>query len=266
MQVTAPSLSKLPPLEKIGNGAYEEALAAAQSRLAAVQSAMIGRKRRAIIAVEGLDAAGKGGFIQRLTAPWDPRFFDVQPIKAPDAEEKAHHYLWRFWQRLPAAGEVNIFDRTWYGRVLVERIEGFASEAEWRRAYNEINAFERLLVDDGALLIKLFFTVSQAEQDERLLKRMADPAKRWKVSAEDFRNRLKRDLYVEAADEMFERTHTAAAPWTIVDGDHKKTARIAALTHVADRLSEGLDMSPPPLADDILALARAAFGAKLNAG
>lgn len=262
--MAAPSLRRLPPLAKIGKDEYEPRLLALQQRLAAIQGACIGRRRRAIVAVEGLDAAGKGGFIQRLTAHWDPRFFDVQPIRAPDAEEKAHHYLWRFWQRLPSHGEVNVFDRTWYGRVLVERIEGFATGAEWRRAYDEINAFEKMLVDDGAILIKLFFTVSQKEQDERLIDRLETPEKRWKVSAEDFRNRQKRDAYVEAAEDMFARTHTPYAPWTIIDGEHKKTARIAALTHVADRLADGLDLSPPPLSPDIAKLARAAFGAKLN--
>jgi polyphosphate kinase 2 (PPK2 family) len=260
-----PSLHKLPPCNRIENDAYDVALATVQSRLASVQAAMIGRKRRAIIAVEGLDAAGKGGFIQRLTAPWDPRFFDVQPIKAPDAEERAHHYLWRFWQRLPAAGEVNIFDRTWYGRVLVERVEGFASEAEWRRAYDEINGFEKLLTDDGALVIKLFFTVSQGEQDDRLIKRLQEPAKRWKVSVEDFRNRQKRGAYVEAAEDMFQKTHTRYAPWTVVDGEHKKTARIFALNHVADRLADGLDLSPPELSVEIRKLAQKAFGKRLKA-
>jgi polyphosphate kinase 2 (PPK2 family) len=260
----SPSLHRLPPLERIGNGEYETRLAAVQQRLAHIQGACIGRRRRAIIAVEGFDAAGKGGFIQRLTAPWDPRFFDVQPIRAPDEAERAHHYLWRFWQRLPAMGEVSVFDRTWYGRVLVERVEGFASEAEWQRAYDEINAFEKLLVDDGAVLIKLFFTVSQTEQDARLIERLQTPYKRWKVSAEDFRNRQKRDAYVAAAEAMFERTHTRWAPWTLIDGEHKKSARIAALTHVADRLSEGLDLSPPALCEDIARLARQAFGSKLN--
>lgn len=260
----APSLHRLPKVEKVSNGDYEAALEAVQERLAAVQSSCIGRRRRAIVAVEGLDAAGKGGFIQRLTAPWDPRFFDVQPIRAPDEEEKSHHYLWRFWQKLPAHGEVNIFDRTWYGRVLVERVESFATKAEWSRAYDEINNFEKTLVDDGAVLIKLFFTVSQKEQDERLIERMETPHKRWKVSPEDFRNRLKRDAYVEAAEDMFARTHTAHAPWTIIDGEHKKTARIRALNLVADRLSEGLDLSPPALSPEIVKLAKAAFGKKLN--
>jgi polyphosphate kinase 2 (PPK2 family) len=188
----------------------------------------------------------------------------VQPIKAPDAEERAHHYLWRFWQRLPAAGEVNIFDRTWYGRVLVERVEGFASEAEWRRAYDEINGFEKLLTDDGALVIKLFFTVSQGEQDDRLIKRLQEPAKRWKVSVEDFRNRQKRGAYVEAAEDMFQKTHTRYAPWTVVDGEHKKTARIFALNHVADRLADGLDLSLPELSVEIRKLAQKAFGKRLK--
>lgn len=261
-----PSLHRLPPLQKVANGEYEAQLKVIQERLAAIQSSCIGRHRRAIVAVEGLDAAGKGGFIQRLTAPWDPRFFDVQPIRAPDEEEKAQHYLWRFWQRLPAEGEVNVFDRTWYGRVLVERIEGFATKDEWSRAYDEINAFEKMLVDDGAILIKLFFTVSQKEQDERLIERIETPWKRWKVSPEDFRNRQKRDAYVEAAEDMFARTHTPYAPWTIIDGEHKKSARIAALTLVADRLSDGLDLSPPALSPEIARLAKAAFGKKLNIG
>lgn len=261
-----PSLNDLPPFEKLGNGEYESALADVQTRLAAVQGIYIGRRRRAIIAVEGLDAAGKGGFISRLTAPWDPRFYDVQPVRAPDDEEKAHHYLWRFWRSLPAHGEVTVFDRTWYGRVLVERIEGFASTAEWQRAYDEINAFERMLVDDGAVLVKLFFAVSQKEQDERLIERLETPSKRWKISIEDFRNRAKRPAYVEATEEMFARTHSRHAPWTLVDGEHKKSARIAALNHVVDAMSAGLDLTPPDLAPEVAALARAAFGKKLNLG
>ncbi len=260
----APRLADYEGDEELSKEAYAVALKELQAELGRIQAVYIGQHRRVVIAIEGWDAAGKGGFIRRLTANWDPRFFDVIPVRAPTAEEKAHHYLWRFWQNLPAHGEVNIFDRTWYGRVLVERVEGFANEAEWQRAYDEINAFEAMLADDGAILIKLFFHVSQEVQDKRLIARIKTPYKRWKVSAEDFRNRNKRAAYTQAIDEMFVRTHTTIAPWRVINGNDKKTARIAALRHVVGQLSKGCDLHEPELGPEIAALARATFGDKLN--
>jgi polyphosphate kinase 2 (PPK2 family) len=241
-------------------GDYEKDLCTLQDRLGRILAAHIVHGRRALIVCEGWDAAGKGGAIQRLTAQWDPRAFQVWPIKAPTAEEKARHFLWRFWTKLPGAGEIAVFDRSWYGRVLVERVEGYASEAEWRRGYDEINEFEAQQAFDGTTLVKLFFHVTQAVQDERLKARIDHPWKRWKVAADDFRNRLKRPQYLDAIADMFAHTDTSWAPWAVIDGNNKKAARIAALTAVAERLEAAVPMTPPEPDPEILALAREAFG------
>ena len=227
-------------------GDYDSDLEALQERLSRILVAHIVNRRRSIVVVEGFDAAGKGGAIQRLTSGWDPRAFQVWPIKAPTEEEKARHFLWRFWNRLPAKGEIGIFDRSWYGRVLVERVEGFASEAEWRRGYDEINEFEAQQAFDGTGIVKLFFHVTQEVQDKRLKARIEHPWKRWKVTAEDFRNRSRRADYVAAAEEMFERTGTRWAPWTVIDGNDKKSARIAALPshHAIDEAHRGWTAIP----------------------
>jgi len=241
-------------------GDYRTDLAALQERLERILVAMIVHRRRAIILVEGWDAAGKGGVIQRLAAPWDPRAFQVWPIGAPTDAETSRHFLWRFWQKLPAAGEIAIFDRSWYGRVLVERVEGFATEAEWRRAYDEINEFEAQQTFDGTRVVKLFLHVTQEVQDQRLQKRLADPWRRWKVGPEDFRNRARRADYLAAMADMFARTDTRWAPWHAIDGNDKKVARIAALTIVADALEEAVPMAPPPADPETEQLARNAFG------
>jgi len=212
--------------------------------------------RKAIILCEGWDAAGKGGAIQRMTAECDPRGYRVWPIAAPSEEEKEHHYLWRFWRRMPAAGEIAIFDRSWYGRVLVERVEGFANEAEWRRAYDEINELEASLSYGGVTIVKLFFHVTQAEQDDRLRKRLEHPWKRWKVGAEDFRNRARREDYLAALKDMFAQTDSRWAPWTVIDGNDKKSARIAALTRVAEVLSAALPKDPPDISPELEKLAK----------
>ncbi|WP_126173402.1 polyphosphate kinase 2 family protein [Altericroceibacterium xinjiangense] len=239
---------------------YDEALEELQKKLAAVMVGHIVHKKRSVIVFEGWDAAGKGGAIKRLTAEWDPRAFSVWPISAPTEEEKAHNFLWRFWTRLPATGEIAVFDRSWYGRVLVERVEGFASEAEWRRAYDEINQFEAQLAADGTTVVKLFLHVSVEEQDERLKARLAHPWKRWKVSPEDFRNRERRAGYLAAMEEMFDRTDTAVAPWIIINGDKKKSARIAVLQAVYDCLAPVTPSEPPQASDEVMRLARSAFG------
>lgn len=228
-------------------GHYAADLAALQERLARIQIAHHVHGRRAIIVLEGWDAAGKGGIIQRLTAEWDPRYFDVFPIAAPTAEEKDKHFLWRFWRRLPRSGDIAVFDRSWYGRVLVERVEGFASQTEWRRGYDEINEFEAQQRDCGTTVVKLFVHVTQEEQDKRLRKRLADPWKRWKLSPEDFRNRARRADYLQAMADMFQHTHTRWAPWTVIDGNDKKAARITALTAIADQLEAEVRMAPPAL-------------------
>jgi AMP-polyphosphate phosphotransferase len=240
-------------------GDYEDDLEALQERLSAILVAHIVHKRRSVIVCEGWDAAGKGGAIQRMTAEWDPRAFSVWPIKAPTEEEKGRHFLWRFWRKLPAAGEIGIFDRSWYGRVLVERVEGFASADQWRRAYDEINEFEAQQSDDGTAIVKLFFHVTQEVQDERLKARLDHPWKRWKVTEEDFRNRARRDDYLAAINDMFGHTNTRWAPWTIIDGNNKKAARIAALTAVADALERAVPMTPPAPSREVQALAAAIF-------
>lgn len=243
------------------DGDYDADLKALQERVSRLFVSADVHGKKAIVAVEGWDAAGKGGAIQRLTATCDPRAYKVWPISAPSAEEKARHYLWRFWTRLPEAGEVAIFDRTWYGRVLVERVEGFATEAEWKRAYDEINEFEAQLAADDTILIKLFFHVTQKTQDKRLKDRLDDPWKQWKVGPEDFRNRARRADYLDALKDMFKRTDTHWAPWTVIDGNNKKSARIAALTHVADRLAAALPAKPPPVRPELIRIAEEAFGA-----
>lgn len=235
-------------------------VAGLQRKLAQIAAAALRARLRSVVLVEGPDAAGKGGLIRRMTAELDPRGVKVWPIGAPSAQEKTQHYLQRFWTRLPEAGVIAVFDRSWYGRVLVERIEGFATEAEWRRAYDEIIAFEHMLVEDGVRLVKLYLHISPAEQEKRLLKRIGDPWKRWKLSTEDFRNRGRADAYITAADEMFARTSTKRAPWTLIAADDKDHARVAGLRAIAAALGAGLDLSPPALPADIAAAARASFG------
>ncbi len=190
------------------------------------------------IALEGWDAAGKGGAISRLTQKLDPRGLSVWSIAAPSEDEKKHHYLWRFWKRLPEYGRWALFDRTWYGRVLVERVEGFAKKAEWTRAYREIREFEQQLTDDGATLVKIFLAVTKDEQLRRFKEREQDPYKRWKITDEDWRNRGKWDDYIEAAEEMFERTASDVAPWTVIGANKKWYGRIEVLRTVLRRLEE----------------------------
>jgi len=239
---------------------YRAKLKKLQARLERIQVAHIVHRRPAVVMVEGWDAAGKGGIIQRLVAEWDQRAFEVYPIAAPSAAEKKRDFLWRFARRLPKAGEIAIFDRSWYGRVLVERVEGYASAEEWSRAYDEINAFEAALVEGGTTLVKLFVHVSQAEQDRRLGERIDDPWKRWKIGPDDFRNRARRADYLDAMAEMFARTDTAAAPWRVIAGDNKKSARLKALPHVADRMEVDVPMTPPPLDPELAKIAAAALG------
>ena len=241
-------------------GHYKRHLKALQQELEHIQVAHIVREKAAVVMLEGWDAAGKGGIIERLTAKWDQRNYEVYPISAPSAEEKAHDFLWRFRTRLPAPGNIVVFDRSWYGRVLVERVEGYASEKEWRRGYEEINVFEAELIDRGTTLVKLFVHTSQDEQDRRLKARLADPWKRWKTGLDDFRNRAKRPDYLEAMHDMFARTDTAGWPWYVIDGNDKKAGRMQALNHVAKRLSAAVDMTPPPLDERVEAIACEAFG------
>lgn len=241
-------------------GDYRQALKELQQRLARIQVAHIIHRSRSIIVLEGWDASGKGGIIRRMVAEWDPRYFEVWPISAPTEEECDRHFLWRFWQKLPGSQDINVFDRSWYGRVLVERVENLCSEAEWRRAYDEINEFEAQQIDSGTNIVKLFIHTTQQEQDERLAARLSTPWKRWKTGAEDYRNRARREDYLAAMDDMFRLTSTRWAPWQVVDGNNKKAARIAALTYVADRLEAAVPMDMPDADPDVVKLAKAAFG------
>lgn len=209
--------------------AYETELRTLQKSVFKHQIAHFLDGQRTVLVFEGWDAAGKGGAIKRLTALMDPRGYKVWPIGPPRDEEVRHHYLWRFWNRLPEKGELGIFDRSWYGRVLVERVEGFASAKEWQRAYDEINAFERMLTDDGVKLLKFFLHIDQDTQLERFEAREKDPVKKYKIGPDDWRNRKKWKAYTRAIQDMFDRTHRPDAPWTIVAANDKKHARLEVL-------------------------------------
>jgi polyphosphate kinase 2 (PPK2 family) len=226
---------------------YEESLARYQLQLRALGYQLYAQKRLCVIVFEGWDAAGKGGNIKRITERLDPRGYEVIPIAAPQGEDKTHHYFWRFWRRLKAPDEkqVLIFDRSWYGRVMVERIEGFCAEAEWKRAYREINEFERQLTDHGIILAKLWLHISRDEQLRRFEQRQVTPYKAWKLTDEDWRNRGKWDQYAEAVEDMLLKTSTPLAPWTIVEGNDKWYGRIKALSTLVNVLSRGLDYQPP---------------------
>jgi AMP-polyphosphate phosphotransferase len=192
------------------------------------------------VVFEGWDASGKGGSIKRLAAPLDPRHVTVAEFGVPTEEQKRHHFLWRFVPSLPGWGEMSVFDRSWYGRVLVERVEGFATGREWKRAYQEINDFERMLVEEGALLVKFWLHISSDEQLRRFEQRRDDPLRRWKLTEDDWRNRSKRSAYVEAAEEMFERTDSRHAPWDIVAAESKHYARVAVLETVVSRAEQSM--------------------------
>jgi AMP-polyphosphate phosphotransferase len=193
-----------------------------------------------IVVFEGWDASGKGGAIKRLVAPLDPRHVRVRQFAAPTADEKRHHFLGRFWPALPGWGGMTVFDRSWYGRVLVERVEGFASEEQWTRAYGEIEAFERTLADEGAIVVKLWLHISPQEQLKRFETRENDPLKSWKLTAEDWRNREKRPQYERAVEEMLERTDRAHAPWHVVAAESKRYARVEVMRTVSGAIEEGM--------------------------
>jgi polyphosphate kinase 2 (PPK2 family) len=198
---------------------------------------------------EGWDASGKGGAIKRLVAELDPRHVRVVQFAAPTYDEKRHHWLWRFWPVLPGWGGMSILDRSWYGRVLVERVEKFATQEQWGRAYDEINDFERMLTAEGMILVKFFMHLSDEEQLKRFEARERDPLKTWKLTDEDWRNRKKRKHYTAAVEEMLERTDTQWAPWYLVEGDSKKTARVKVVETVNAALEAGMraqGVDPPP--------------------
>ncbi len=223
---------------------YAEQLIRYQVALGQLAYQVYVQKRPVAIVFEGWDAAGKGGAIKRLTERLDPRGYVVYPIAAPAGEDKTHHYLYRFWRRLPERGQIAIFDRSWYGRVMVERVEGFCTEAEWKRAYREINQFERQLADFGTIFFKFWHHISKEEQLRRFQERENTPYKAWKLTPEDWRNREKWEPYEVAVEEMLLKTSTVTAPWTIVEGNDKGWARIKVLKTVVDTLSRELDFLP----------------------
>ena len=208
-----------------------------------------------MLVFEGWDAAGKGGTIRRLSSVLDPRGFKVWPIAAPRSYYLERHYLARFWDKLPPRGGIACFDRSWYGRVLVERVEGYAPKPRWKAAFKEINDFEQLLLDDGIRVVKLFLHITPEEQLRRFAERLENPLKRWKLSYEDFRNREKWDAYLDAAEEMFARTD-APVPWTILPANDKKHARIAAIEAIVKRLAKGVNLDPPALTEEVIAAAK----------
>ena len=218
--------------------AYKKKLKELQGRMEKLHSKMYHKRIPVVLAFEGWDAAGKGGAIRRLTETLDPRGYEVVPTAAPNDIEKAHHYLWRFWNSMPKAGHIAIFDRTWYGRVMVERIEGFCTEDEWKRAYKEINQMEANMTNFGAIVIKFWLHIDKDEQERRFKERMENPEKQWKITDKDWRNREKWNQYVEAVDEMILRTSTTNAPWVIVEGNSKYYARIKVLETVVRALEE----------------------------
>ncbi|EIC20222.1 polyphosphate:AMP phosphotransferase [Thiorhodovibrio frisius] len=233
-------LDQLDLTQKLERDLYKSELKRLQAEINELTWTAYKKQRTTVLVFEGMDAGGKGGAIRRITSAVDARLYRAIPVAAPSDEEKAHHYLWRFWRHIPRAGYMIIYDRSWYGRVLVERVEGFASEAEWRRAYSEINDFEEQLVEQGAILLKFWLQVSDDEQLERFRDREKTPYKQYKITDEDWRNREKAPQYKAAVNEMVARTSTEYAPWTLVEGDDKPFARIRVLSTICEQLRAAL--------------------------
>lgn len=221
---------------------YKKQLKKYQLELLNMQLLLREQKKNVIIVMEGPDAAGKGGAIKRVVERLDPRLCRVYSVVKPTPEEYQHHYMWRFWNKLPPYGQIAIFDRSWYGRVLVERVEKFCSEAEWKRAYGEINEFERQLTDDGSIVIKFYLHITKDEQLDRFKRREADPYKHWKISDEDWRNRRHWSDHNAAAEDMFEKTSTPNAPWVVIPANYKWYARVKTVKSVAETLKASLKL------------------------
>ncbi len=238
--------------KKLSKKEYKAQLKHYQFELLKLQQTFYLNDIPAVFAFEGWDAAGKGGAIKRLTERLDPRGYTVHPTAAPTTEEKSQHYLQRFWRNLPRYGGIAIFDRSWYGRVLVERIEGFATDDEWQRAYGQINDFEKTLTDEKFLVLKFWFHVSKDEQLARFKSREEDPFRRWKLTEEDWRNREQWDAYEEAVDDMFAKTNTKNAPWYIIEGNQKRYARVRTLQLITYAMRKHLEKLNIPVAHDHL--------------
>ena len=238
--VKMPELADVPLDNALGKDEYNRKLKKLQARLSELHNVLYREKIPVIIGYEGWDAAGKGGNIKRVAAALDPRGYDVHPIASPTPSELAHQYLWRFWTRLPKDGHVAIFDRTWYGRVMVERLEGFCTPQAWHRAYQEINEFERVLTEWGAIVLKFWLHIDQDEQLRRFTDRQNTPSKQWKITDEDWRNREKWPLYEEAVNDMLRYTSTDFAPWHIIQSQDKKYGRIQALELIISAIESRL--------------------------
>jgi polyphosphate kinase 2 (PPK2 family) len=243
---------------KLSKEEEAERVAAGQRRLLALRLALGGKVGDRIgppvcVVFEGWDASGKGGAIKRLVAPLDPRHVRVSQFAAPTYDEKRHHFLWRFWPTLPGRGGMAVLDRSWYGRVLVERVEGFATVEQWDRAYGEIVEFERSLCLEGMILIKFWLHISEDEQLHRFKRREKDPLRQWKLTAEDWRNRTKRTAYERAVEDMVERTDHELARWQLVEGDSKRYARVKVVETVVAEIEHGMRERgfelPEPLTD-----------------
>lgn len=243
---------------------YEQRLIDLQYQLQLIQAAYITQGLRGIIAVEGWDAAGKGGLIARMTADLDQRYTNVWSIGAPTVAEREHHFLWRFWQRLPARREIAIFDRTWYGRVLVERVDRLTPKADWKRGYDEINDFEALQLANGVRLVKLFLHITPDEQNRRLRERLETPWKRWKTGLDDYHNCSQRPAYIDAYEDMFDRCSPKHAPWTVIAADDKKAARLGGIEAVIAALGDDVDLTYPPVDPELRRVAEAALGVTLD--
>lgn len=233
-------LKKVDLSKRLDRETYEKKLDELQKKLTLLHSEIYAKRIPVVLAFEGWDAGGKGGAIKRLTRALDPRGYTVNPTSSPNDIERAHHYLWRFWTKMPKDGHIAIFDRTWYGRVMVERIEGFCTTQEWQRAFKEMNQMEQQLVNHGAIVIKFWMHIDKEEQERRFKERQENPDKQWKITDEDWRNREKWELYEQAVDEMMVRTSTVNAPWVIVEGNDKLYARIKVLETVVDALEKRL--------------------------
>jgi polyphosphate kinase 2 (PPK2 family) len=227
--------------QPLAKAAYRKTFDKLQARLGALSRDKRFRKITAVLVFEGNDAAGKGGAIRRLTSALDARYYRTVPVAAPTEEERAQPYLWRFWRHLPRRGRFIFFDRSWYGRVLVERVEGFAAEADWLRAYSEINEFERSMSRHRMVVLKFWLAISKDEQHRRFKRREKIAFKRFKITAEDWRNRKKWAAYEEAVCDMVDRTSTSIAPWTLVEANNKYYARLKVLRTVCDALEAALE-------------------------
>jgi AMP-polyphosphate phosphotransferase len=257
--VGRPRLGAMTEHPEVVSRDYERRLRSMQSTMQVIQQAFLGTRERAVVVLEGWDTAGKGGIVRRLGWAMDPRSFRVYPISAPSPHEQRGHYLQRFWEKLPGPGQIIVFDRSWYGRVLVERVEGFARKQEWERGYEKINQFERMMIADGVRIAKCFLHITSAEQVRRFRDRVNNPLKRWKLSYEDFRNRSRWSDYEVAIEDMIERTSTKKAPWFLVPTNNKLYGRLAVFTILIHRLGDGLSLEPRPLDRKVAKMARRLF-------